>query len=113
MSAQRVRASTAALSVGVLLIVFAGCQRKLTDTPHPVTLSWHPSTSAVIGYHVYRADNPYGLASPLGITAPTITQYTDATAKSGHTYVYFVTAINSNHAESVASNQITVMTPDK
>jgi len=113
MNAHRTRAFTGLLPLAVLALGLAGCQRKPREAFHPITLSWHASTSPVAGYRIYRADNPYGFASPLAVTAAGATQYTDATAKSGHTYVYSVRAVNSAHIESVASNKITVTTPDK
>jgi hypothetical protein len=78
---------------------------------HTVGLSWDASTSAVIGYNVYRgiqSGGPYQLltTSPLADT-----NYTDGTVLTGTTYYYVATAVDSSHVESTYSNQTQAVIP--
>lgn len=87
-----------------------------TPTPAPsgsqsVNLSWHASTSDVIGYRVYRSETSGSGFSALNGTAITAVNYTDSSVSSGTTYYYVVTAINSAGEESVYSNQATAVVP--
>lgn len=75
---------------------------------HSVVLSWAPSASSVAGYRVYR-DEGSGF-SPLSTILPELT-YTDATAASGSTYRYVVTAVDSSGVESPYSNEATAVIP--
>ena len=98
--------------VGVLVFIslFGGCgtigvtaNQTTTAGTHLVELSWNPSsTSSVIKYNVYRssqAAGPFGLLNSAAGAA-----YTDPTVKSGQTYYYAVTSVDSSGAESAYSN---------
>src|SRR6266571_2625464 len=78
---------------------------------HSVDLSWSPSTSAVVGYNIYRSgtsDGPYAkINSALNATAA----YTDNTVQAGVTYYYVTTAVDASGVESVYSNQAQVVVP--
>ena len=78
---------------------------------HSVDLSWTPSTSAVVGYNIYRSgtsDGPYAkINSALNATAA----YTDNTVQAGVTYYYVTTAVDASGVESVYSNQAQVVVP--
>lgn len=78
---------------------------------HSVTLDWTASPSAVIGYNVYRGTEDGGPYPPLNSSLITTTQYEDSKVQSGQTYYYVVTAVDSNHAESANSNQVSATIP--
>jgi fibronectin type 3 domain-containing protein len=76
-----------------------------------VSLSWSPSTSAVIGYFVYRSVGSNVSLSRLNATPDTSTAYKDDTVSSGVTYYYAVTAVDSDNVESTPSNEVKVQIP--
>lgn len=79
---------------------------------HTVGLTWSDSTSTVAGYNVYRGTSSGGpYVSRLTPTPIPATQFTDSGLQSGQTYFYVVTAVDSNGAESVYSNQGTATIP--
>lgn len=78
---------------------------------HTVALSWNASTSSVIGYNVYRGTQSGGPYQRLTSSPQPDTSYTDTTVLTGATYYYVATAVDSNHAESVYSNQAQAVVP--
>jgi len=76
-----------------------------------VTLSWAASTSPVAGYYVYRISPPGKNYIKLNSEPLTATQYTDPTVEAGHTYTYYVTAVDSKKVESPASKLVSAMVP--
>ena len=78
---------------------------------HTVGLSWDASTSAVIGYNVYRGTQSGGPYQRLTPSPEPTTSYTDSTVLTGTTYYYVATAVDANHAESVYSNQAQAVVP--
>jgi len=76
-----------------------------------VTLDWTASTSAVIGYNVYRGTQDGGPYTLLNSSLVTTTQYQDSSVQSGQTYYYVVTAVDSSHVESTNSNQVSATIP--
>jgi hypothetical protein len=78
---------------------------------HSVALSWNASTSAVIGYNVYRGIQSGGPYRLLTSSLQPDTTYTDAGVTSGTTYYYVTTAVDSNHVESAHSNQAQAAVP--
>ncbi|HXJ17541.1 MAG TPA: choice-of-anchor D domain-containing protein [Candidatus Polarisedimenticolia bacterium] len=78
---------------------------------HSVTLNWQPSTSQVIGYFVYRGAPSGGALSKLNASAEPSTTYTDSSVAGGQSYVYAVSAVDSNNVESAYSNQVSVTVP--
>jgi hypothetical protein len=79
---------------------------------HTVGLTWMDSASTVSGYNVYRGTSTGGpYASKLTPSPISSTQFTDTGLQSGQTYFYVVTAVDSNGAESVYSNQATASIP--
>jgi hypothetical protein len=79
--------------------------------PHTVLLTWMPSKSNVVGYHVYRGaqtTGPYTRISPTVIAGTT---YTDTAVQSSQSYFYVATAVDSAGLESVYSNEIPVVVP--
>ncbi|HLW88714.1 MAG TPA: choice-of-anchor D domain-containing protein [Terriglobales bacterium] len=78
---------------------------------HTVALNWDASTSAVVGYNVYRGTQSGGPYQRLTSTPQAETSYSDATVLSGTTYYYVATAVDSKNAESVYSNQAQAVVP--
>jgi hypothetical protein len=97
-----------ASNVGGLSIALAGSGGQLSS--HSVALTWDPSSSPIIGYYVYRvlADGSYVKMN----TAPVVpTDYTDTNIQSGQTYTYVVTAVDTDHVESVYSDPAVAIIP--
>jgi fibronectin type 3 domain-containing protein len=98
-------------------LLLAGCRKKsqpdpeVRRGPHSVTITWVASTSPVVGYYVYRATPPGGPYTRLNSEPLTVTQYTDTAVDAGHTYTYYVTAVDSKKSESRASNDVLAAVP--
>ena len=107
------------MSLAVLGLGLAGCAGQTSHAPvarvepHSVTLTWNASTSPVSGYRIYRATNPDDPPTPLALTPPDTTQYTDTRVEAGRTYFYFVTAFDPANRESVPSNKVSVTVPER
>jgi fibronectin type 3 domain-containing protein len=65
----------------------------------------------VVGYNVYRGTTTGGPYSKLNSSAIVTTFYSDSTVKSGSTYYYVTTAMNSSGAESIKSNEVRTAIP--
>jgi Abnormal spindle-like microcephaly-assoc'd, ASPM-SPD-2-Hydin len=78
---------------------------------HSVTLNWDVSASAVRGYYVYSKIQAGGSLAKLNSTPIPATTYTDTSVQAGQTYDYYVTAVDSEGAESAASNEVAVTIP--
>jgi len=108
--------------LGLLLVAFAvlwisRCGRTGTSNappPNPpavsttrsATLNWDASTSAVVGYNVYRATQAGGPYTKLNSSLIEPTSYTDSTVQADQTYFYVVAAVDANGVESVPSNEV-------
>ena len=78
---------------------------------HSVDLSWIASSSSnVAGYNVYRAGVSGGPYASVASANPGST-FADGSVQSGQTYYYVVTAVDTNGAESVYSNQVQAVIP--
>ena|SRR5579863_7220076 len=77
---------------------------------HSVTIAWTASVSPVQGYNVYRSSPP-GPPALVTVRLVTDTSYTDRNVEPGHTYIYYVTSVDSKGAESKPSENITVTVP--
>jgi hypothetical protein len=77
---------------------------------HSVALSWNPSSSQVVGYDVYRRASG-GSYAKINPSVSATTSYTDTSVRSGTTYDYVTTAIDSSNVESPYSNQATATIP--
>src|SRR5205807_6496316 len=113
--------------LGLLLVAFAvlwisRCGRTGTSNAPPqnpaavsrsATLNWDASTSAVVGYNVYRATQAGGPYTRLNSSSSPIgpTSYTDSSVQAGQTYFYVVTAVDANGVESVVSNEVQATVP--
>jgi hypothetical protein len=78
---------------------------------HTVQLSWSPSTSAVVGYDVYRSQSANSGFQKITGSPVTSTDYDDSTVDSGTTYYYAVTAVNSSGEQSSYSNETSAVIP--
>lgn len=78
---------------------------------HTVGLSWAASTSSVIGYNVYRGTQSGGPYQLLTSSPQPDTSYRDGTVLTGTTYYYVATAVDSNHVESIHSNEAQAAIP--
>jgi fibronectin type 3 domain-containing protein len=100
----------------ITLLTGCGKLRSWYDTSkgagqaHSVTIAWTASASPVQGYNVYRSNPPGG---PALLTARLVTgtTYTDKTVEAGHTYIYYVTSVDSRGSESQPSENIKVTVP--
>jgi hypothetical protein len=71
---------------------------------HSVNLSWKPSTSAVVGYNVYRR----GTSGVVKVNSVPVTgtSFVDKTVQPGQTYFYLTKAVNAKGTESTSSNEV-------
>lgn len=108
-STQFALADNATNSPGVFTATGAG----ISTSQHTVALTWSPSKSTVAGYNVYRGTATGGPYSKLNSGSIVTTSFSDSTVKSGSTYFYVTTAVNSAGAESTKSNEVraTIPTP--
>ena len=84
-----------------------------TTIQHVIALSWTASAASnITGYNVYRATvsgGPYSRINSGGLVAASL--YDDGMVKSGTTYFYVVTTVNSSGVESGYSNQVKAVVP--
>jgi len=85
--------------------------REAPSGGHSAVLTWKASTSAVIGYYVYRSENPGGPYKKLNSSPIRETTYKDSSVQSGHTYLYMVTSADAKSHESAFSNQVRATVP--
>ncbi len=78
---------------------------------HSSTLTWQASTSSVVGYNVYRADQSGGPYTAINPTLQAGTSYVDGAVLPGLTYYYVVTAVDSSGMESINSNEVMAVIP--
>jgi fibronectin type 3 domain-containing protein len=76
-----------------------------------VTVSWNASTSAVVGYNVYRSTVSGGPYKKINSVLETSTDYVDTAVTAGTKYYYVVTAVNSAGVEGNASAQVSAAVP--
>ncbi len=78
---------------------------------HSVDLSWNSSTSAVVGYNIYRAIASGGPYTKINSFLDAAGSYTDASVQSGQNYFYVATAVDSSGVESGYSNEVSAVVP--
>lgn len=98
--------SSAVISPTTEALVGAG-----SAVQHSVDLSWNPSTSAVVGYNVYRGDRSGGPYTRINSELNVGTTFTDNSVALGATYYYVATAVDANGLESGYSNEATAKIP--
>jgi len=82
-----------------------------TALQHSVALAWNPSTSAVVGYNVYRSGTSGGPYTKINSVLDASTTYTDSSVQSGKTYYYVTTSVNGKGAQSSYSKQAKAVIP--
>jgi hypothetical protein len=78
---------------------------------HSVALSWNASSSAVIGYNVYRSTFSGTGYTRINSALLAVLAYTDTTVQSGTTYYYVTTGVDSTGTESAYSNEAQAIIP--
>jgi hypothetical protein len=78
---------------------------------HRVNLAWG-STSAVIGYNIYRGKAASGPFTRLNTSPHPASSFTDASVLGGQTYFYVTTAVSKGGGESKYSNRVQVAIPN-
>jgi centrosomal CEP192-like protein/HYDIN/CFA65/VesB family protein len=79
---------------------------------HKIQLNWNaPSSSAVVGYNIYRVVSGSTGYQKVNSAAVSTTTYTDPNVLCGSSYVYYVTSVDSSGLESSPSNTTTVAIP--
>jgi putative Ig domain-containing protein/ASPM-SPD-2-Hydin domain-containing protein len=91
-----------------LTVSFSGTGMAVT---HSTALSWTASTSTVVGYNIYRGSASGGPYARLNSVPNAGTTFSDTAVLSGQTYFYVVTAVDSQNAESVYSNEVQAAIP--
>jgi hypothetical protein len=82
--------------------------------PHQVALSWDApgiSTVPIASYNTYRLTAGGSAYQLLNSSAGEQTTYVDKTVRSGVTYDYIVTSVDSTGVESVPSNTVAATIP--
>jgi hypothetical protein len=80
-------------------------------TAQAAILHWNPSTSAVIGYRVYRSTQSgadYTLITPTPVMG---TSFSDTSVSPGQTYYWVVSAVDAQFQESAFSNEVSATIP--
>jgi fibronectin type 3 domain-containing protein len=103
----------------MVILLCAACKSPRGDDkirasakPHSVTISWTPSTSPrIVGYNVYRDSMPGPVATKLNDRPLTDTKYQDTNVVSGHTYFYYVTAVDARGRESGPTTHVMARAP--
>jgi Abnormal spindle-like microcephaly-assoc'd, ASPM-SPD-2-Hydin len=78
---------------------------------HSVSLSWAQSSSATVGYNVYRSTVSGGPFSKINSALNASTNFVDNIVQAGSTYYYVTTAVNGSGVESAYSNQVKAAIP--
>ena len=81
------------------------------ESIHSVQLTWHASTSSVVGYNIYRSTTSGGPYVKINASLVTPLAYNDGTVVSSTTYYYVTTSVDSTGIESVYSNQAVASIP--
>ena len=79
---------------------------------HSVSLYWNSSTSAVVGYNVYRSATSGGPYTKVSPALDASTSYIDSSVQAGTTYYYVSTAVDISGVESEYSNQVQAVIPN-
>lgn len=94
-----------------VMIALSGTGVSGAPSAHSVALSWAPSTSAVIGYNVYRGNQSGGPYAQTNSALVAGTAYSDSGVAAGQIYWYVVTAVAAGGAESLHSNEAMAAIP--
>lgn len=105
---------TAAGATSPLTIGLTGTGSTAPPSPpgsHSAALSWAPSTSTVIGYNVYRANQSGGPYTQTNSSLVANTTFSDSSVAAGQTYFYVVTSVAAGGIESAFSNEAMAVIP--
>jgi hypothetical protein len=91
------------------LVALSGAGVQLIS--HSATVNWNASTSAVIGYNVYRGSVSGGPYQKINAPLDAATTFTDSTVQAGQIYYWVVTAVSSSNVESIYSSQVSATIP--
>ena len=78
---------------------------------HLASVNWNPSTSAVVGYNVYRNSVVDGAWVRVNSDPVTTTTYSDWDVQSGVNYFYSVKSVSTSNVESTFSESATASIP--
>jgi hypothetical protein len=78
---------------------------------HTVSLNWDASSSAVVGYNIYRSTQSGGPYTKMNSSPDGGTTYADSSVQGGTTYYYVATSVDANAVESGYSGQVTAVVP--
>ena len=81
-----------------------------TGGQHSVSLTWNLEGSSIDGYNIYRGTHSGGPYTRLNSSPRPGADFTDATVKSGTTYYYVATSIDSG-VESGYSDEAVAVVP--
>jgi hypothetical protein len=81
------------------------------ESSHSVQLTWHASTSNMVGYNIYRGTISGGPYVKINAALVTSLIYSDTAVASSATYYYVTTAVDSIGVESAYSNQASANIP--
>jgi hypothetical protein len=83
-----------------------------TATPHSVTLTWAPSSSAnMLGFNIYRTTTPGGPYAKMTPSPISSNGYVDNGVTAGQTYYYAASQVNTSNMESGYSNIAVAIIP--
>lgn len=81
-----------------------------TGQPLSIALMWNPSTSAVLGYNIYRGTIAGGPYQKINLNPIIAAPYVDTTILPGNFYAYVATAFDAS-GESIFSNEASLRVP--
>jgi hypothetical protein len=88
-----------------------GAGVQASATAHSVTLTWTETTTSVLGYNVYRSTDAGAVYAKVNSSLITTTRYHDPSVRSGQTYFYAATTVDSSDVESAFSQPVSVTVP--
>lgn len=80
-------------------------------TSHSVSLSWNSTSSAAVGYNIYRSATAGGPYTKVNSVLNPGANYVDTSVEGGATYYYVSTAVARSGVESKYSRQLRVVIP--
>ena len=102
----------AVLVCTLIVLWFALIQFAHISAAQQVRLEWDSNPQPnILGYNLYRSEQPNVFSSPINSTLIRTTSFVDATARAGQMYFYVLTAVTDNGLESSPSNQVEAAIP--
>lgn len=97
--------------ISLVLVFLMGCGGGNAAIQKSATLSWTADAPPVAGYNVYRGLQSGGPYSRINSVLEVPPSYVDHDVKSGWTYYYVVTAVDSSGLESAYSKEVVAIIP--